>query len=1489
MQNNNTKTVQEIMKKLDSFKEAKEWSDFMTSLTALDKILTHEKRNIDIFTFPIIQLNKRLNQSLNPALPPGIHFKAIQIYSVLIEKLSTYINNLNSVEKTEFELNRTHKVFFLLLTGFFAFSANLKIQTRPAYFALINKQILSLNISLNEHIRNILLGLLCGLDEDIDFATRTHESICTLYNRVDKHSFWNHLWNIFLVLPEQRIYVINFILKSESIVDECKNDFRKMKFDTDTNVIDLDWQHKVCKHSCTIFYYLNEAYFVQCLVLGLSSNNPIVQRGTLDILKILFEYEDFSAKSQLDLMFEFVLIYSLRDSGLIKRIECFIDKNGEFLALIDEFENAFKINQKEEETTTPYTTLIAGFRKRMKCSIEGFLIYIKAMIYIEERGDINDYFDNNLFIESLYELYKYKDHKDKNVIIAKFDILLTQMEIWSISFLLYNHTNNIFKVQNIGKNDTTKEVDYFFEVLMYFFNNTKIMNDEIYKLHFSALIILVMQNCEMIDNAIFTNFLIYSIDYLPNTISKEITTAEQAYNLAVDYYNLELDDNLTLIYNSSKTLFERELVILIQSNFNLPNKIDIIIKYIMLFGNEVLNQEVCHYIYTQLLDYLKKDDLNLPLIKKVDELYKCADKSIFESFFDGGGLQLYTLLLNQNKYDALFAYNSIFHRNFENFIVKDYMNGQHIEQIYDFLSYVLNYQENPYFYNLFIVIIMNQKLVTNVSVITKVYYDLDLHQEFLASIIHYEHIFRFLINLILDANIDSKNFEYIDEVNTEHVLCGLLVINYLLRNSTSFIDYLTNKKRKISLGRNFLDAEVDTYKSLLYNIALRLLCVNCYQIQNEAIDLINLLLEKQVINAENVVQYFDRGFLAFLEQLKHKSIFLKCYQIIIIMFKTGDKELQNNIFGIFEKINLSAQIAREHLYLILQFDDCPIKMKILSLLCVKTENLDIKFHIYKYLKTKNNLCDRIQLYTIISNLVLCIVNDFDTLYNSFIRTPLFCTRRAQTNLVDKVISHLLREDESMFIDCILSIKENCSFFKDAQQKVTIYELLYKRLSRITVKFFLSYESNLSNDEIITTFTNNYQSVLNFYTGYKNKLNLSDYYVWLIRKIKIDQSLILKYLDFMAKNFEMMNLLLYKYSDFSAKNISANERNETIVSLIQNVSSVVSLFRSEKHKLGCQSFFGSIFFALKSNNLEQQTTALECFSQISVDTSLHKYWRKEYLDYMMEPTFFKVTRENFLLQMQITKQLFSSDPQRINVIIDKFKVSGFFTSKDIEIGQRIRVLIRLAFVVLSSEKDALGHAIPQILEWVVEFINNGGNTIKLHTYFCVKFLFYRADPNKISIVWPTLVADISSMFEVIIDKGLIINEYPLLLQMLKFLEVIFILNVESTIEMKWGTVQPQPLAGENSELNSFYIHRIFEELKKAKQISENKTVNSNVQTPVGLLNNAECNDLGGFVNNLANLTAYYHKMEIEHSKMSTFDIESKLIDDFVCFLELSNDF
>ncbi|KAI5173277.1 hypothetical protein NEFER03_2219 [Nematocida sp. LUAm3] len=184
---NEKKFVAAVEKQLELFRTATEWSDLVTYLTGLESIL-----RMYIFKqipFPDL-FYRRLSQCLNPALPAGVHIKSLNVYRLLISKLSSkYLS-----ENVE-----------VLCLGLFSFYSHASLSTIPVYIETIAEIVERLKEKNWKICRQIVSSVIMGLEEENGEA---HSGAQRVLSALEKAVGKQHVIQAVMEIVEQRIELV---------------------------------------------------------------------------------------------------------------------------------------------------------------------------------------------------------------------------------------------------------------------------------------------------------------------------------------------------------------------------------------------------------------------------------------------------------------------------------------------------------------------------------------------------------------------------------------------------------------------------------------------------------------------------------------------------------------------------------------------------------------------------------------------------------------------------------------------------------------------------------------------------------------------------------------------------------------------------------------------------------------------------------------------------------------------------------------------------------------------------------------------------------------------------------------------------------------------------------------------------------------------------------------------------------------------------------
>ncbi|KAI5179498.1 hypothetical protein PAEPH01_2669, partial [Pancytospora epiphaga] len=194
-----TKYENDVMRKLEAFKNAVEWSDFIGLLENLDTTL--EKYKLPYIPHHSL-LVKRLNQCLNQFLPPGVHLKTLETYRLIFSKLprESLISD-----------------FTVLTLGLFVFGTRCRILVTNEYLDLLEEYIVPLVPDVP--LSGILVGLLPTIEsESLEFYDRTFLILVRLQKQADTNIFYNALWNTLVNYPNLHVSISNYLSKASQII-----------------------------------------------------------------------------------------------------------------------------------------------------------------------------------------------------------------------------------------------------------------------------------------------------------------------------------------------------------------------------------------------------------------------------------------------------------------------------------------------------------------------------------------------------------------------------------------------------------------------------------------------------------------------------------------------------------------------------------------------------------------------------------------------------------------------------------------------------------------------------------------------------------------------------------------------------------------------------------------------------------------------------------------------------------------------------------------------------------------------------------------------------------------------------------------------------------------------------------------------------------------------------------------------------------------------
>ncbi|XP_036870668.2 protein DOP1B isoform X2 [Manis javanica] len=378
-----------IEKALRNFESSSEWADLISSLGKLNKAL---QSNLKYSLLPRrLIISKRLAQCLHPALPTGVHLKALETYEIIFKIVGT---------------KWLAKDLFLYSCGLFPLLANAAMSVRPVLLGLYEKYFLPLQKLLLPSLQAFIMGLLPGLEEGSEIYDRTDALLLRLSLVVGKEVFYAALWGSVLVSPSIRLPASLFVVGHIS----RDSPGREQKY-----MLGTDYQLTV-KSLCT----------------SLLDSNVLVQRNNLEIVLFFFPFYtclDSNERAIPLLRSDIVHILSAatqtllrRDMSLNRRLYAWLlgsDIKGNAIVLESEISSSYEdqclyfFEKYSKDLLVESLTEILH-QKFADADIEehhhAYLKPFRILVSLLDKPEIGPQVVGNLFLEVIRAFYSYCRH-----------------------------------------------------------------------------------------------------------------------------------------------------------------------------------------------------------------------------------------------------------------------------------------------------------------------------------------------------------------------------------------------------------------------------------------------------------------------------------------------------------------------------------------------------------------------------------------------------------------------------------------------------------------------------------------------------------------------------------------------------------------------------------------------------------------------------------------------------------------------------------------------------------------------------------------------------------------------------------------------------------------------------------------------------------------------------------------------------------------------
>ncbi|KAF8588312.1 hypothetical protein K439DRAFT_1629769 [Ramaria rubella] len=237
------KYTMQVERSLQTFDNVHEWADFIAFLTRLLKTFQSYMQFKEIPRK--LTVAKRLSQCLNPALPTGVHQRALDVYAHILAVLGTE------------GLRRDLQLWSAGLFPFFEYAAT---SVKPTLLNLYDTHYLPLQEGLRPIMKAFILALLPGLEEETgEFFDKVLGLLDRLSGTVSPAFFFQNIWLVMLTTPSARQTALHFLSRR----------LPKLSGDEDvTSIIGRDI-----------------GLMIRAFAAALEDENLLVRRGALDLLE----------------------------------------------------------------------------------------------------------------------------------------------------------------------------------------------------------------------------------------------------------------------------------------------------------------------------------------------------------------------------------------------------------------------------------------------------------------------------------------------------------------------------------------------------------------------------------------------------------------------------------------------------------------------------------------------------------------------------------------------------------------------------------------------------------------------------------------------------------------------------------------------------------------------------------------------------------------------------------------------------------------------------------------------------------------------------------------------------------------------------------------------------------------------------------------------------------------------------------------------------
>ncbi|KAM0672216.1 Dopey-like leucine zipper transcription factor [Ordospora colligata] len=1431
MDNSKAKYEAEITKKLDAFKNAKEWSDFISLLNSLDSTI----KRYAIADVPKKKLLfKRLNQCLNPGLPAGVHNKALETYSLVFGKLS----------REDFV-----KEFDFLTLGLFTFSAHSRILVTGSFLDVLEKYIIPLGKCIEKYCKSVLIGLFPPMEfESGEYYNRARLIMMDFRKFVSTDMFYHSLWSIFLNDERLRMSISNYIFDAEK--EDVIHDSMKL----------------VSKALCA----------------GLASESALVVRRCLDLLIYVFADTGSIEDGMItcDLVEAVVKLFVKRDLSLNKRIYAWMKLNERAcrsdLALLTNVMRRFIARSSAEDMQFFFRILITLQDKGNLCEVIMYNLVFEVLESLRQHsnGDFvsvisgefleghNEKIDvlkiAKVFLTSdldgMWRIFYMKLRKE---LIEENECEMVSMndecisvdgmrlgsvqdryiESWNTNECIFTDVSQEQKIKCDDRYDAREIMkmqfdtgmrlgcDEMLDIVRYVVEEHVMVDVEVCKYHLPFLTGLVLQNSQQFDFGVLLRFLRLSIEVMKleeGNPGRQECMQEMVYRFYIEE-NTEL---LKFIqpWLLSEISVHLERVIEFDAERLLPLMIEFMKKYgVGVFSNEfmqryheiVLNMPAGvikkHLQVYEMIDINKLDCLIMfetlwerfcmsgkgaclkKKVKQVDEGLnewryeldvEVSDVCVASTARSNANADLMKegLMLHWDCDHWLFAeliwlYNDVFNGEFERFLLEKIGEGQ-VKEVGCFLIAKIEEFKGEFdFMEVYYVI--NCKLDAEDSVLDML----------LCSLTYFDDIFLYLIRSIERScmNVSERMINGVSDTN--RIFGVLRCIRNLLRHSRRFRNLLRESENLIE-SKVFLPGANVNAKEMVYRMLVHLLVHKhgCRQMNIEVVQMLEVLVRKGILDGAtlNVIDVLRIAEVA--KENREDSVIV--LGIGSILRHSGNASVICEVCVILDSWCFYYHEMLEYIFSLPDRLQRKIIANVMSMLKNEGFGLMIAREILESMLLKRGV--EADLPGVIDRSMGFMFDFFESQYEPDCEDACAkCCVKGKYNIGEGMIDDGVPVNKK----CV-NARMNILKLKAAKQ---LSELFFKK---VPIKFIerLVEQPCAQLIEVLDFKEQLYASVLNAPSSNAQMFRLLMHLNGLIDKQEL--------MDLFEKSrgmFERVSSyrigpyytsLLFGLDTLSRLNMK-NNSEPLVLMFLQNSVYFLQKRLDIKCKGGEDCFkdefelldaivgfedgvlgvmpgmIGVIFTLINSNDAYLREKGIDLLMRVSSEKAEVKYWKREFLEIFHMLDFFS---HELHKKTALMRKIVVDDPNVISELILRLD-GGFFVSQASDVNNKVLVLKRISYIIFCAPYNHFLGVSLKIVEKIAMLISHTSAKVKKEVLFLSKVLLLKMSHDKLISLYPILFYDVGVTVEEAENEDL-----ALLGEALKLLDVVFLLNTSQLSEI-----------------------------------------------------------------------------------------------------------